>query len=73
MKLMTTSIILLAFSSQSLAEVKTGSREVVPGDPQQATRVFETPDGTASYLPAATHNVRNIGDTEIVIIETEIK
>lgn len=53
--------------------VKGGSLEVVPGDRQQATQVFEIPDGTASYLPAATHNVRNIGDTEIVIIETEIK
>ncbi len=115
MKLITLTIILIAFPSLGLAEVKLGSREVLldneaveivrltypPGsesgmhtheypnraayfvrgglleavteDPQQAPQVIEAPDGSAIYLPAATHNVRNIGETEIVIIETEIK
>jgi len=53
--------------------VKGGLLEVVPEDDQQALQVFEAPEGKAFYLPAATHNVKNIGDTEIVIIETEIK
>ena len=53
--------------------VRGGLLEVVTPDPQQAPQLIEAPDGRAFYLPAATHNVRNIGDTEIVIIETEIK
>jgi hypothetical protein len=53
--------------------VRGGVLEVVAEDPQQAPQMIEAPDGGAFYSPAATHNVRNIGDTEIVIIETEIK
>jgi len=30
-------------------------------------------DGQALYLPAATHNIKNVGTTEIVIIEQELK
>jgi mannose-6-phosphate isomerase-like protein (cupin superfamily) len=61
------------YPNRAVYFVKGGFLEVVPGDSQQDTVVIEAPDGTASYLPAATHNVRNIGETEIVIIETEIK
>ena len=53
--------------------VKGGWLEVVPEDDQQASQLLEAPDGTAFYLPSSTHNIRNAGDTEIVIIETEIK
>jgi mannose-6-phosphate isomerase-like protein (cupin superfamily) len=46
---------------------------MVPGDSDEPRQSLEVADGQAIYLPAATHNVRNVGDTEIVIIETEIK
>jgi len=53
--------------------VKGGMVELIPGDDQKPHQVLEVPDGKALFLPATTHNVKNIGDTEIVIIETEIK
>ena len=53
--------------------VKGGKLELVPADSRQPSQVLEIADGQAMFLPAATHNVRNIGPTEVVIIETEIK
>ncbi len=53
--------------------VKGGKVELIPGDKQEPHRVVEVADGKSLFLPATTHNVKNIGDTEIVIIETEIK
>ena len=50
-----------------------GTLEMVPGDTDQPTQSVEVADGQAIYLPAQTHNVRNVGDTDIVIIEIEIK
>lgn len=50
-----------------------GELELVPDDPDQPVQRLQVTDGQAIYLPAATHNVRNAGETEIVIIETEIK
>jgi mannose-6-phosphate isomerase-like protein (cupin superfamily) len=50
-----------------------GILEMVPGDPEQPRQRVEVTDGQAIWLPTATHNVRNVGDTEVVIIETEIK
>jgi mannose-6-phosphate isomerase-like protein (cupin superfamily) len=46
---------------------------LVPADSRQPSQVLEVADGQALFLPATTHNVRNIGATEVVIIETEIK
>lgn len=53
--------------------VKGGTLEMVPGGREQADRPIEVEDGQAIFLPAATHNVKNVGDTEVIIIETEIK
>ena len=53
--------------------VKGGKIELIPGDPQKQPGVIDAPDGKTLFLPAMTHNVRNIGDTEVVLIETEIK
>jgi mannose-6-phosphate isomerase-like protein (cupin superfamily) len=53
--------------------VQGGKLELVPGDSRQSPQVIEVAAGQAMFLPAATHNVRNIGPTEIIIIETEIK
>lgn len=50
-----------------------GVLELVPADSEEPRRSLEIQAGQAIFLPAATHNVRNIGKTEIVIIETEIK
>jgi mannose-6-phosphate isomerase-like protein (cupin superfamily) len=53
--------------------VRGGTLEVIPGDADKPRQILELTDGQAIYLPAATHNVRNAGDTEVIIIETEIK
>jgi mannose-6-phosphate isomerase-like protein (cupin superfamily) len=45
----------------------------VPADAQADSDTLIVGDGEAVYLPAATHNVKNIGDDEIVILEVEIK
>lgn len=52
---------------------KGGKLELVPEDKSQQTKVLNVADGKTLYLPATTHNVRNIGNTEVVILETEIK
>ncbi len=53
--------------------VKGGKLALIPEGENAKTKILEVPDGKIIYLPAMTHNVKNIGDTEIVIIENEIK
>ena len=53
--------------------VKGGKIELIPGEPQEQPSVIIAPDGKTLFLPATTHNVRNVGDTEVILIETEIK
>ena len=53
--------------------VRGGKVELVPGDEGQESVITEVGDGTVLFVPGSTHNVRNIGDTEIIIIETELK
>ncbi len=53
--------------------IRGGVLELVPADGAGPSRSMEVTEGQAIFLPAATHNVRNIGQTEIVIVETEIK
>lgn len=53
--------------------VKGGTLALVPEDKQQQTKVITVADGKTLFLPAATHNVKNIGQSEIIIVETELK
>lgn len=53
--------------------VKGGTLEMVPSDSSQPPRTMQLTEGQAAFVQAATHNVRNVGDTEVVLIETEIK
>lgn len=53
--------------------VKGGILKLIPEDKQQEPRVINVSDGQTIFLPSTTHNVKNIGNTEIVIVETEIK
>ncbi len=53
--------------------VKGGILELVPQDKLQQSKVINVSDGKTIFLPATTHNVKNIGNTEIIILETEIK
>lgn len=53
--------------------VKGGELELIPEDKDQQSTIINVSDGKTLFLPSTTHNVRNIGNTEIVIVETEIK
>jgi quercetin dioxygenase-like cupin family protein len=61
------------FSNRVVYFIKGGTLELVPEDLQSQSQVLIIADGQAVFLPAVTHNVKNIGDSEIVILETEIK
>ena len=52
--------------------VQGGKLELIP-EGQTNGKLIEAKTGTAMYLPAATHNIRNAGETDIVLIETELK
>lgn len=39
----------------------------------QATKVINVFDGQTLYVPASTHNVKNVGQSTVIILETEIK
>ena len=53
--------------------IKGGNLELVPEDTETEPQVLIVGDGETIYLPAVTHNVKNIGKDEIVILEVEIK
>lgn len=53
--------------------VQGGILELVPKDKHQKPKVINVSAGKTLFLPTTTHNVKNIGKTEIVIIETELK
>jgi quercetin dioxygenase-like cupin family protein len=61
------------FPNRVVYVVRGGTLELVPADGQGKSQVLRIADGEAVYMPAVTHNVKNIGDEEIIIIETEIK
>ena len=62
-----------AYDHRAIYVVSGGRLEVIPADSTQASRIIDIQDGQAVFMPAATHNVRNVGDTDIILIETEIK
>lgn len=61
------------FPNRVVYMLKGGVLEFIPGDPAEQANVRTIPDGTTLFLPGSTHNVRNIGHTEVVILETELK
>jgi quercetin dioxygenase-like cupin family protein len=50
-----------------------GQLELISNDPTQKPTILIAEKGKTLFLPATTHNVKNIGNTEVIIIETEIK
>ncbi len=61
------------YANRAAYFVKGGKLELIPSDKNGKIRILEVPDGGSAWLPATTHNVKNIGTTEVIIIETEIK
>lgn len=62
-----------SFAHRVVYFVKGGSLSLIPQEPTKASKTLIATDGQTLFLPATTHNVRNIGNTEIVIVETELK
>ena len=61
------------FPHRAVYFVKGGRLSLIANDEAKTERIIEVKEGQALFLPATTHNVRNVGQTEIVIIETELK
>tara|TARA_R110000737_G_C14562415_1_gene482520 strand:+ start:586 stop:1005 length:420 start_codon:yes stop_codon:yes gene_type:complete len=61
------------FANRVVYFVKGGKLSLIPQDTSQASKTLVATDGQTLFLPATTHNVRNIGNTEVVIVETELK
>ena len=53
--------------------VSGGKLELMSEDETEDHQIIEVNDGDTVFAPGNTHNVKNIGMTEVVIIETEIK
>ncbi|NQY64801.1 MAG: hypothetical protein HRT38_13925 [Alteromonadaceae bacterium] len=53
--------------------IKGGKLKLTPANKDEKAKILTVPDGKILYLPAGTHNVKNIGDSEVIIIENEIK
>jgi len=53
--------------------VKGGQLKLVPADTSKSAKNIRVKDGDVLYLPATTHNVINVGATQVIIIENEIK
>jgi len=53
--------------------VKGGKLELVTENKLQPPKVISVSDGATLFLPSVSHNVKNIGNTEVVIVETEVK
>lgn len=53
--------------------VQGGEIRIIPADALQPARTISIETGSALMLPAQEHNIRNVGETTVVLIETELK
>ena len=50
-----------------------GTIQLVPEDSSKQAQTLKVAAGTSLFRPAETHNVVNVGDTRVVLLETELK
>jgi len=53
--------------------VKGGRLQLTSSNKNEPVKVVNAEDGMILYLAGSSHNVKNIGDSEIIMIETELK
>lgn len=53
--------------------VSGGKIELIPEDSNMPSQFITAKTGMTMFVPGNTHNVKNIGKTEVVLIETELK
>lgn len=61
------------FAHRTVYVEKAGTLGLIPDGDESKLQVIQLTQGQILYVPAQTHNVRNLGNTQIVLIETEIK
>lgn len=61
------------YAYRTIYVVQGGQLLLINDDEQQTSKAITVHDGQALYMPASRHNIKNIGSTEIVLIETELK
>ena len=61
------------YAHRTIYVVKGGQLAIINDDEQQTTKVLSIKTGQALFVPASRHNVKNVGNSEIVLVETEIK
>ncbi|WP_298769764.1 hypothetical protein [uncultured Shewanella sp.] len=61
------------FPHRAVYFVKGGKLRLLSDNNESQRHVINIPDGKAFFMPKVAHNVINIGETEVIIIETEIK
>ena len=61
------------YPQRTVYVVQGGRLQLIPADSGLTERVIEVRTGTALMLPAQSHNIRNVGETTVILIETELK
>jgi quercetin dioxygenase-like cupin family protein len=61
------------YPQRTVYVVQGGRLLLQPADPAQPVRTIEVTTGSALMLPAQSHNIRNVGETTVILIETELK
>jgi quercetin dioxygenase-like cupin family protein len=62
-----------AYPYRTVYVVQGGTIKILPADEQQPARTLQIETGSALLLPAQSHDIRNVGETTVVLIETELK
>ncbi|MGJ8693378.1 MAG: cupin domain-containing protein [Thalassotalea sp.] len=60
------------FSYRSIYVVAGGRLTLISAD-NEPSKTITVKSGQAMYLPNSHHNVKNVGETEVILIETELK
>lgn len=59
--------------NRSVYFVKGGKLELISSDADVNSTIIDVPTGKILFLPATTHNVKNIGSNTVILLEHEIK
>lgn len=61
------------YSQRTVYVVQGGQLRLIPASGEQAARTIVVETGSALMLPAQSHNIQNVGETTVILIETELK
>ena len=61
------------YDHRALYVIEPGKLQLIPVAKSEPSRILDLEKGMALFLPGTTHNVRNIGESTIILLETEIK